>query len=435
MARPTDESMDSDLRQFRSEMGLQAIANRSTSKGLAPLTTRSVASNGRTLQTKKPRSAPLFDLDDDDGIYTLSHAEDPDNENEALSIAIQASLDDARPKWGVDVKETTGKAIAPDSTEINPVYGITGNLFASQSRLETVLSFANISPSSSKMNSRTTLFGKPSLLSKDESNAVEPDNTLEDAYIDVEAFHAAVHTTDIVDTTVESDIERNIDEPVTQEVITAIDAVADGDLQMSSPIGSDSDEDMEEVIPEITAPQVLNETPEASRETQPDVISGPQQARPAIPLTPEMPTTLLVLDEIQDAGSSPKVPDFEFSVYQQAQSESQVFTPIAPLGEDHDNDDPIHWSRSPSPTGEVNEEAPNQVVEQSWDAAEEMDPHAEESEFARFMSQVKGRDLEDIRREIDDEIETLNQQRKAAMRNAEDITQQMVAQIMVSPSI
>ncbi len=292
------------------------------------------------------------------------------------------------------------------------------------------------------MNSRTTLFGKPSLLSKDASTAVEPDNTLEDAYIDVEAFHAAVQpesNTDIVDTTVESDIEQNIDEPVAQEVIITIDAVADGDL--SSLIASDSDEDMEEVIPELTAPQVLIETPEASREIQPDVISGPQQARPvtyAIPSTPEIPTTLLVVDEIQDASLSPKVQDFESPVTQQVQSEFQVSIPIdqdAPLGEEHDNDDPIHWSRSPSPTGEVNGGASNQVVEQSWDAAEEMDPHAEESEFARFMSQVKGRDLEDVRREIDDEIETLNQQRKAAMRNAEDITQQMVAQIMVSPSI
>ncbi|KAF8349051.1 hypothetical protein F5887DRAFT_1059966 [Amanita rubescens] len=365
---PTDGSMDGDLRQFQSEMALQAIANRNTSKGLAPLKTRS--------------------YDEDDGIYTLPHAEDPDSENEALSIAIQASLDDARPKSGTEVKETTGEAIAPDSTEINPAHGITGNLFASPSRLETVLSFANINPSSSKMNNRTTLFGKPSLLSKDASTAVEPDNTLEDAYID-------------------SDIEQNIDEPVTQDVIITIDAVADGDLQMSSLIGSDSDEDMEEVIPELTAQQVVNETLEC-------IARNTARSRPvtyAIPSTPEIHTTLLVLDEIQDAGSNQDVP----------------------LGEEHDNDDPIHWSRSPSPTGEVNGEASNQVVEQSWDAAEEMDPHAEESEFARFMSQVKGRDLEDVRREIDDEIETLNQQRKAAMRNAEDITQQMVAQIMVTP--
>jgi DNA excision repair protein ERCC-5 len=60
-----------------------------------------------------------------------------------------------------------------------------------------------------------------------------------------------------------------------------------------------------------------------------------------------------------------------------------------------------------------------------------MDPHAEEGEFARFLSQVKGKDLDDVRREIDDEIKSLNQQKKTAMRDSEDITQQMIAQIMV----
>jgi hypothetical protein len=60
-----------------------------------------------------------------------------------------------------------------------------------------------------------------------------------------------------------------------------------------------------------------------------------------------------------------------------------------------------------------------------------MDPHAEEGEFARFISQVKGKDIDDVRREIDDEIKSLNQQKKAAMRDSEDITQQMISQIMV----
>jgi DNA excision repair protein ERCC-5 len=60
-----------------------------------------------------------------------------------------------------------------------------------------------------------------------------------------------------------------------------------------------------------------------------------------------------------------------------------------------------------------------------------MDPHAEEGEFARFMSQVNGRDLDDVRAEIDEEIKALNQQKRAAMRDSDDITQQMISQIMV----
>ncbi|KAI4518714.1 PIN domain-like protein [Schizophyllum commune Loenen D] len=76
------------------------------------------------------------------------------------------------------------------------------------------------------------------------------------------------------------------------------------------------------------------------------------------------------------------------------------------------------------------EEQPEQPHD-DFDAAHEMDATAEEGEFARFLSQVKGRDLASVRSEIDDEITSLRQQRTAAMRAAEDVTQQMVAQIMI----
>ena len=71
------------------------------------------------------------------------------------------------------------------------------------------------------------------------------------------------------------------------------------------------------------------------------------------------------------------------------------------------------------------------LYEEGWDAAQEMDPHAEEDEYTRFLSQVKGKDVDTIRREIDEEIRELNRQRKNAMRDSEDITQQMISQIMV----
>ena len=45
--------------------------------------------------------------------------------------------------------------------------------------------------------------------------------------------------------------------------------------------------------------------------------------------------------------------------------------------------------------------------------------------------QVKGKDIESVRREIDQEIKELNKQKKNAMRDSEDITQQMISQIMV----
>lgn len=110
-----------------------------------------------------------------------------------------------------------------------------------------------------------------------------------------------------------------------------------------------------------------------------------------------------------------------------------VVTPEARIPESDDESD-IEWSRSPSPMlGTVpgsTDQGASAAVE-TWDAAEEMDPHAEEGEFARFISQVKGKDLDAVRHEIDEEIRTLNQQKKAAIRDSEDITQQMISQIMV----
>ena len=62
---------------------------------------------------------------------------------------------------------------------------------------------------------------------------------------------------------------------------------------------------------------------------------------------------------------------------------------------------------------------------ESWDAAQEMNAHEEEGEFARFAAQVRGRDVNEVRKEIDEEIRQLNQQRKAAMRDSDEITQEM----------
>ena len=102
------------------------------------------------------------------------------------------------------------------------------------------------------------------------------------------------------------------------------------------------------------------------------------------------------------------------------------------IAEDSDSEDePLtDWSRSPSPVTGRNQTAA-QPASENWDAAEEIDVLAEEGEFARFVSQVKGKDLDSVRREIDEEIKALNEQKKVAMRDSEDITQQMISQIMV----
>ncbi|CAG8498454.1 10293_t:CDS:10 [Ambispora gerdemannii] len=50
----------------------------------------------------------------------------------------------------------------------------------------------------------------------------------------------------------------------------------------------------------------------------------------------------------------------------------------------------------------------------------------ENSEFARFMSQLKSKDLNEIRQELNDEIETLNQQQRREMRDTDELTQTMI---------
>ena len=66
-----------------------------------------------------------------------------------------------------------------------------------------------------------------------------------------------------------------------------------------------------------------------------------------------------------------------------------------------------------------------------WDAAEEIDVAAEQAQFASFFSQVQNRSVDQLREEIDKELRGLQAQKKAAMRDSEDITQQMVGQIQM----
>ncbi|KAI5122769.1 hypothetical protein M0805_009851 [Coniferiporia weirii] len=89
------------------------------------------------------------------------------------------------------------------------------------------------------------------------------------------------------------------------------------------------------------------------------------------------------------------------------------------------------WFR-PTPPGSSGSkpDANTAPGDEDFDAANEMDVHEEAGEFARFAAQVKGKDLDSVRHEIDEEIRQLHQQRKVAMRDSEDVTQAMIAQIM-----
>ena len=116
-----------------------------------------------------------------------------------------------------------------------------------------------------------------------------------------------------------------------------------------------------------------------------------------------------------------------------AQSEALEAAVEASSGREEDDDDEqlfSDWSRSPSPS--AHPPIPTSRKDKlDWDPAQEMDVEAEEGEFAEFLSQVKGRDLDTVREEIDAEIMQLNKEKKNAQRDSEDMNQQTVAQIMV----
>lgn len=95
----------------------------------------------------------------------------------------------------------------------------------------------------------------------------------------------------------------------------------------------------------------------------------------------------------------------------------------------------IEWSASPPPRPPLQTENSGASFQSEPDVdEEEMDKEdmvAEEDDYARFMAQIKHRDLNEVRTEIDDEIRILHSQAKVSLRDSEEITQAMVSQIQV----
>nr|XP_019011114.1 DNA excision repair protein ERCC-5 [Kwoniella pini CBS 10737]OCF49895.1 DNA excision repair protein ERCC-5 [Kwoniella pini CBS 10737] len=104
--------------------------------------------------------------------------------------------------------------------------------------------------------------------------------------------------------------------------------------------------------------------------------------------------------------------------------------------DDHmDDTRSIEWSPSPPPVPrpalQPTDSAttiPSEVEDQDGDITTG-DMAAEEDDYARFLAQIKGRDLNEVRTEIDDEIRILNSENRNAMRDSDEITQSMIMQI------
>lgn len=191
-------------------------------------------------------------------------------------------------------------------------------------------------------------------------------------------------------------------------------------MRSSPPPHSDGDEDMEEVEVIIAPPSVPPRSPQPSANYEPYKPSAPTVTES---LHPEHDKERADVED-EDAPIS----DWSRSPSPRPRPPAGVLgssTSVLTLDRSRGLLDPDE-SFEQVPPGERDQE------HEDFDAAHEMDPDAEVGEFARWMSQVKGRNLDDVRKEIEQEINVLRKEQKAAMRDSEDITGQMIAQIMVS---
>ncbi|KAF8263901.1 hypothetical protein EI94DRAFT_1806552 [Lactarius quietus] len=427
---PGQAQPDPDMHEFQRHMALAGIGKRRTSKNLTPLRTK----------PPKKKTQPLFGVDDDED---LPQVQPTDDDDPALQLAVKESLEsqeeaELRRALGASRNEPqrtaggTSTSAGLDVSEIVAGEASDGDELYVPGRLETALAIANAGPTPKSISMtrrlsslpQTSYFNAPKLLidhPPSPSPDLSDDASLE--YLDyvVEVAQAispiaASPTTPKDDSTLlgSAPTLTTTNESLQVEVIEELSGAV-----------SDSDEDMEPVPLSIPEKQPSATTAPAETPKSKDLISVDRHTNTSGHVHFE--------DDVLSTGKASG-----------ASTPSESHTPhtlqdaVIPDSEPSDEEKLISdWSRSPSPMadalfateGEASK-APA-VDDESWDAAQEMDLHAEEGEFARFLSQVKGKDLDVVRREIDEEIKTLNQQKKAAMRDSDDITQQMIAQIMV----
>lgn len=465
--------MDSDLRQYQQKTALSAIAHRySLKKKAAPLTVKSI--------NCKKNSKSLFDLDSgDEDVATIpkSLEELESEEDEELALTIQASLDQSRSplQWQAPSstpsphklsQESLGSVGNPNDQRPSPEVEI----FA-PSGLETFLTFAGTGatresisrPVSGTLERNKDVFEAPSSLltsSKTTLNAVpavEDKGTRGGEFVQsieqpVSPTIPALTVTSGLETLTES--EDEMEEVEVPMICTLAEKTPEVSAEVRRPESSSvlpsgeskDDEKLEEVG--VSVPESALHSGELTISSRRPTQDSPRKSAPSPPpdihkIIPD-PVSVdvpVASNPTQVIGTPTSAP---------ITLEKQVKTPLfsrprlpSPSG----SQQMTHgFGRSEAGTfilrsdavlretgieGELAEDIDEQLEGKHWDAAEEMDLHAEEGEFARFLSQVKGRNLNDVRREIDDEIKILNEQKKAAMRDSGDITQQMVSQIMV----
>lgn len=396
---------------------------------------RTPKKNSLPLSTKpkklKQRTRPLFvpDSDEDlpmspaaDAIMQLALQESLESQEDAdLQHALEASRNELQGHQSADATSTAGSLghEVSDGDELN----VPG-------RLETVLAIANAGPTPKSISMARRLsssFPEPSMFRASEPSIDLIDHPFPSPDLSDDASLEYLGEVDeAISSIVNTRTTPNTAQAPLGDILLPTGANESPKAKsVEEQFGSvsDSDEDMELVPVSIPEKKLSVPTTPLSLETPKpkDIVSTPRRTKKVSFDDDDLSVGRTSVAKIPSPESSARNPLHEPVLVPEQSEEEHVFS---------------DWSRSPSPVADslFATETPASkatTVEDSWDAAQEMDAHAEEGEFARFLSQVKGKDLDDVRREIDEEIKTLNQQKKAAMRDSEDITQQMIAQIMV----
>ncbi|KII85043.1 hypothetical protein PLICRDRAFT_145693 [Plicaturopsis crispa FD-325 SS-3] len=438
---PQPGTYDPDLREYQRGMALSAITQRSGHNHRAPSKTKPI----RRQSTKKQ---PLFQPsdDEDDDALPIHRAEPQDSDDDLeLATAIAESLENSRARADESVGQSSTMVSSSHTHE--PLHAVDAPLppqTPSRSLLERVPSSSALGTSSQKIS--PTHYA-PRL--EDHSNVQSPSRldialSIGNAGPSWRASQAA---------------------PFGQPRILAPAPVATETAQSmtgSTRSDDDDDEDMEEV-PVVSAPvqtHVLSEAtpvsppqpmaildPEPSSDLEEvEVLSHQKSLSPHGRMSPQ-PQSTSATPSIQTPSLLPPAASGGSHSRPSLSGEEELIL-LTPPSKKHDLlssalrgppqiEDEEHftdWSRSPSPFADPSggvADSSKPVEAEDWDAAQEMDVDAEEIEFAQFMSNVKGKDLDDVRREIDDEIKSLNKQKKVAMRDSEDVTQQTISLIMV----
>ncbi|THV07342.1 PIN domain-like protein [Dendrothele bispora CBS 962.96] len=480
---PTTD-VDPDLRSYQRKMALSAIANRGTPKKLP--------SSSTDTKRQANQNIPLFDMEDEDEDRTVHQAIDlsGEDENEDVAFAIQQSYDQSKAAWpSTSIDPTVDDEGLAFALQVS-LDQSRSNL-ERKARLDALFTLdeepvATSSKAAQEPSSMDTSFGKPFLLLgsrpgfqvtalKNMSGLVERPSVTSSIGSDADASvqklgtdqkpsrtasvskentlsvessaQAAVavsnekmrEVSSMEDDTLEHPGMRNASSSRPDHAVektpptTAEDPKIDGSPQVAKSHLLDSEDEMEEVLPVVGPPVKFKNSESVVQRSEVTPVSDSDD---------DMEEVLPTIPSADNLGPSKASDDLYANGRDHVNTDSRIHQDLARISKEEATIIPpsalahetsIPTSRSPSPDEfsrrEGSPRAPSPA--EDWDAAQEIDPVAEEGEFARFVSQVKGRDIDDVRREIDDEIRTLDQQRKNAMRDSEDVTQQMITQIMM----